>query len=169
MSEVNNNYVGIEIDCMRNNTDEAKTDIITTVIKQTEIPVDFEPISRSNAEKIFYEIQDDKKHKREWVFYFNNKFYCIYCLCFSPLDENRFVKGIEYLKNCRVVDKMRNHGKELHHITAKNAYLKKIGLYEGGDSTRNALKCIIKIIIYIATHGSYCFTAKSTNRENMKN
>lgn len=163
MSEINNNnYVGIEIDCIRNNTNEAKNEIITSVIKQTEIPADFKPIARSNVEKIFYEIQDDERHKREWVFYFNNKFYCIYCLCLSPLHENRLVKGIEYSKNCRIVEKLTNHGKELNHNTAKNDYLRSIGLYEGGDSRRNALKCIIKIIIYTATHGSYCFTAKST-------
>lgn len=147
--------VEIEIDSIRNNSDEAKSEFISRVIKQTGIPANFVPIARSNVMKKIYEIKDDGSHKREWLFFLNNKFYCIYCLCFSPLDENRLVKGIEYVKNCRAIDILNNHGKETNHQTAKNAYLRSTNTYDGGggDTRRNALKCIVKIIIYIATHG----------------
>lgn len=158
MSEINNNNGDyFEINEIRKSTEEFKIELISNVSRNG-IPPDFEKICQSNAEKKFFEIKDGDKHKREWVFFINNRFYCIYCVCFSPLNENRLVKGVEYAKNCRITEKLNSHGKELNHIASKNFYLKTAG-NSGKDeekyqsAKRNAIKCIVKIIVFIATHG----------------
>lgn len=158
--EVNN----VEINKIRNNTDEAKIEFISNVISLTDIPADFSARShvrsntRSSEDKIFFEIINGKAKKREWVLFVNSKFYCVYCLCFSSLDKNRFVTGIEYVKNCRIVDKLKKHGKESNHETAEDSYLRKVANHGDGQRTyqsakRNVVKCIVKIIIFITTQG----------------
>lgn len=87
-----------------------------------------------------------------------HKFYCVYCVCFSSLNENRLVKGIEYVKNCRITETLISHGKELHHKKAIEVYSRIVsnhGKIDGAHESenRNAIKCIVKIIIFIATHG----------------
>lgn len=159
MDEINNNEYD-EIDIIRNNTDECKIEFVSNVISQKGIPFDFKKIGRINGEKIFFEIKNGKKQKREWVFFLNNKFYCVYCLCFSPLHQNRLVLGVEYVKNCRITDKINIHGNESHHRAAKNTYSEIVACFEKGGEVcpsekRNAIKCIVKIIIFVATHGQY--------------
>lgn len=165
MSEVNFNYV--EIDNIRESTDHAKIEFISNVISSTDFPAEFKARSNarsnSNAEKKKFEIKNGEQQKREWVLFVNNKFYCIYCLCFSSLNKNRFVNGVEYVKNYRIVDKLCTHGKESNHKIAMDHYSRMVANYEEGERAyqsgkRNAVKCIVKIIIYIATHGLYCDT-----------
>lgn len=159
MSEyTNNNYDRIEINKIRDSIDECKVEIISKVVSQTGIPKNFTKISGTNEQKIFYEIKDGNQQQREWLLFLDNKFFCIYCVCFSPLNDNRPVKGVEYEKNCRIIDRVKSHGNELHHKTAQNVYSTIAASYEAGSSTyqsgkRNAIKCIVKILIYIATHG----------------
>lgn len=163
---INNNTNYDEIDKIKNGSDECKIEFISAIISQNGIPPGFMEICRSNADKIFYEIINGEKHERQWVLFLNNKFYCVYCVCFSPMNENRLVKGVDYVKNCRITEKLNSHGKELHHKAANNAYLKIIAdcekekeAYQSGG--RIALKCIVKIIIFIATHGENCSIAIS--------
>lgn len=163
MDNNNNDDQFDEIDIVRNSESECKIEFVSSVISQNDIPPDFKKIGRSNVEKIFFEINDGNKIKREWIVFINNTFYCAYCVCFSPLNANRLVVGIEYMKNCRISDKLKWHAKESNHIAAKDAYLRIAARLEGGVITynsemRNALTCIVKIIIYITTHGQYLFT-----------
>lgn len=159
MSDCNNKkYDHIEINKIRDSTDECKVEIISKLISQNGIPQNFTKIPGTNEQKIFYEIKNGNEQQREWLLFLDNKFFCIYCVCFSPLKENRLVLGVEYKKNCRIIDKMKSHASELHHKTAQNAYSTIAASYEAGSSAyqsgnRNAIKCIVKIIIYIATHG----------------
>lgn len=159
MEDINNNEFD-EIDVIRNNTDACKVEFVSTVISQKEIPFDFKKIGRTNEEKIFFEIKNGKKQKREWVLFPNNKFYCVYCLCFSPLHQNRLVLGVEYVNICRITDKIKNHGLEAHHKAAKNTYSEIVACFEKGaeactSGKKNAIRCIVKIIIFVATHGQY--------------
>lgn len=157
MSELNNNLVETEIDQIRNSTTEAKIEFITNVISQTNIPSDFKKILRSRPEKIFYEIKDGKQCKREWVLFCQNKFYCVYCVCFSPLCENRMVLGVEYVKGCRISEYLKSHEHELHHTSAKDRYSELVSPNSGENTCqsakRNVIRAIVKIIIFIATHG----------------
>lgn len=63
------------------------------------------------------------------------------------------------MKGSRITDKLKVHGKESNHQSAKNVYVQLFACQEGGElhqsARRNVLSCIIKIIIYIATHGSF--------------
>lgn len=123
MNEYNNNkYDHIEINKIRNSTDECKVEIISKIISQTGIPQEFMKIGGTNEQKIFYEIKDDNQQQREWLLFLDNKFFCIYCVCFSPLDQNRLVQGVKYEKHCRIIERVRSHGNESHHRTAQNAY-----------------------------------------------
>lgn len=151
---ININTDNDEIEQIRNNTNECKVEFISNVISQSEIPPGFGP----RANKIFYEINNGEKQKREWIVLLNNKFYCVYCVCFSALDKNRLIKGIEFAKSCRITDILKCHGEELHHKAAKNVYSNIVanneqleGLHQ--SEKRKAIECVIKIIIFIATHG----------------
>lgn len=155
--EINNNN---NEEALKNATVEAKIQFIRTVISQSEVPNDIKKIfcTNTNYDKIFYEIKDGNKNKREWVSFFNNKFFCVYCLCFSLLSENRLVKGVKYEKNCRITDKLKTHENEKHHLLAKNTFANHCANIEKQEEVyqsakRNAIKCIVKIIIFIATHG----------------
>lgn len=158
MIESNDNeYDQIEINKIRDSTDECKVELISKVISQTGIPFEFTKIPGTDEQKIFYEIKNGNHHQREWLLFLDNKFFCIYCVCFSPLVKNRLVQGVEYGKNCRIIDKVKSHGSESHHKTAQNAYStigasNEAGLSAYQSGNRNAIKCIVKIIIYIATH-----------------
>lgn len=157
MSELNNNFVETEIDQIRNSTTEAKIEFITNVISKTNIPSDFNKIPRSRPEKIFYEIKDGKQCKREWVLFFQNKFYCVYCVCLSPLCGNRLVIGVEYVKGCRISEYLSSHEHESNHTGARNRYSELVSPNSGENmcqsAKRNVMRSIVKIIIFIATHG----------------
>lgn len=112
MSEVNNNFDEI-INRIRNSSNEVKIDFIQNVVSKTEIPFDFKKLLRSKPETIFYEIKDGCQTKREWVLFYQNIFYCMYCVCFSPLNENRLVTGIKYEKGCRISEFLKTQRKEM--------------------------------------------------------
>lgn len=159
MSEITNTITdNTEIE-LRKSTVEAKVEFVKNIISQSEVPND---IKRKfcDYEKIFYQLKDQKRNKREWVSFFNNKFFCVYCLCFSTLNNNRLVEGVVYEKGCRITDKLQRHGNEKNHVLAKNTYSKKAADFENQEvvyrsAKRNAIQCIVKIIIFIATHGQY--------------
>lgn len=151
-----NTSVGI-----RNQNIEIKVAFAKNVISQKDIPAEFVPIPRSCPEKIFYRINDDgEKQRREYILFENNKFFCVYCLCFSPREINRLIKGIDYVPGCRISNILSVHENEALHKLA----IKEFDRINGNDPAqgdidkperRNAIKSIVKIIIFIATHGEY--------------
>lgn len=155
MSTINNNNNDCEeISAIRNISVKDKIEFIRNIVSQSGIPIDFKKIMYTDEKKIFFA----GEIKREWILFSNQKFFCVYCLCFSSLTENRFVKGVEYSKKNRVTEKLNAHGKEKHHQIAKSTYLNKVSISDGqceqnSSEKRKAIKCIIKIIIFISTHG----------------
>lgn len=162
MTAINNNNnhcaKNYDVNTIKNESNENKLDFIRNVLEQTEIPDNFAPTWRiSNKRKIFFRIKDGREYKREWVLYENNNFYCAYCLCFA-INENRFVKGFEYSQGCRITDNLNKHEQEVHHILAEKTFSKNDSDHqqettEAVSTKRNMLQTIIKIIIFVATHG----------------
>lgn len=152
MEQINNNLS--EQNNIRNKSIEHKVNFVKNVISQIGIPLDFKPIVYCIAENIFYQSVDGKSCRREWVLFQNNKFHCGYCLCFSALEGNRFVKGVEYVKGCRITSLLQLHARETHHQLAKNSYWNLVSKDKIEHSEkRNVIKIIVKIVIFIATHG----------------
>lgn len=143
---------------MKDQSHEVKLEFIKSVLAQTGIPAHFAPCWKTNStEKIFYRIKDGQKQKREWVFFQEDKFYCVYCLCFA-LKENVFVKGVEYVKGCRITDKLNIHEEATYHNHALGTYLKHCPTQEAchyNSEKRDVMRIIVKIIIYLATHGKH--------------
>lgn len=164
MDQLNDNFLAknqnqMSFDFIRKGSNDEKVNFIENVVKQTDIPAHFVPMKNSSgSDKIFYECVDGEKRKREWLLFLNNRFYCVYCLCFSKLnsaDTNRLIKGVEYEKGGRISEKLTCHEKESHHNLAKSTYINLINnfLSVEGAQKRNVITTIVKIIIYIATHG----------------
>lgn len=154
MSDINNNF---DVKSIKNKSNEIKLEFIKSVIPQTGIPGNFVPIWKTNnTRKIFYEIKDGHEQKRDWVFFQNNTFYCLYCLCFA-INENHFVNGIEYVKGCRITDNLKKHDEAAHHKHAHSTYLKcresTHKPHQDDSEKRKVVRIIVKTIIYIATHG----------------
>lgn len=154
--EENNNYVKNNI---RNEGDEAKVTFIKKILSLSEIPRNFIAHRNANIDNIFYYINDGKKLRRNYILFENNRFHCVYCLCFSPLVENLFVQGVEYVHGCRITNKLKDHDTARNHTLAQNIYLQKSAILNGeGDGIlqnpkRNVLRIVLKIIIFLATHG----------------
>lgn len=174
MSEINNNLfeeknkqrVLIDTDSMKSESNDIKLDFIKYVISETDIPFLFKPLVGSHSSnKIFYKDVDGEKLKREWLLFQNNTFFCAYCLCFSRSNvTNRLIKGIEHVKGCRITEKVKSHEDESHHKLAKLTYLNLVEntISSEGVQKRNVIKIIVKIIIYIATHGKNCDQVRSS-------
>lgn len=135
-------------------------DFIKNILRETGIPTNFTPTWKTNnTRKIFFQIKDGCEEKREWVLFENQHFYCAYCLCFA-LHEYRFVKGVEYVKGGGITNSVKKHEIEAYHKHAKDVFLKlsadhQHGTCQSEPSKRVVLRAIIKIIIYIATHGKF--------------
>lgn len=147
----------IQISNLKYLTDEDKSEFITKIVSSSNISTDFKA-QRRTAEKIFFESINGVMQKREWLLFSNGHFFCVYCVCFSSCSTNQFVIGVEFNKNRRIVECIIAHNHRFHHGLAKNSYL---GMIESNHEAenlncpenRNALTCIVKIIIFIATHG----------------
>lgn len=124
------------------------------------IPSSFNPLRGSCPEKIFFRINAHGQNKsREWILFNNNLFYCSHCLCFSTKKQGPLIDGVEYKKNCRISEILKNHEAGAHHIHATNIFIS----YRGGapatscdipaNEKRGVLCSIVKIIIFLATHG----------------
>lgn len=166
MSELNNNNVNdknhhaksFDVKTIRNQRDENKLIFIKNVLRETGIPANFAATWKTNStRKIFYRIKNGHEEKREWVLFENNYFYCAYCLCFA-LQEYRFVKGVEYVKGGRITESLSKHDEESYHKHAMGTYMKLNADFQEATSQPESLKrvvlrTIMKIIIFIATHG----------------
>lgn len=156
-----NNNNEVTINTIRIGNDKIKVNFVQNSISQTNVPLNFKPILYSKPETIFYCTIEGKQHSREWLLFQNNKFYCVYCVCFSALDErNPFIKGVEYIRNCRVSEKLKSHEAQTNHKLAKATYSNLIsncstqeGLHH--SETEEIIGIVVKIIIFIATHGKY--------------
>lgn len=68
------------------------------------------------------------------------------------------MKGIEYIAGCRITDALNRHEKESHHDRAKSIYERyasNLSESEYTNETRDIIKIIIKIIIFLTTHGEH--------------
>lgn len=139
-------------------------------IRHCGLPHNFPKLRGSSANKIFNRINGDCQEKREWLLFRDNHFYCTYCLCFSANRNARLVKGAEYKAGCRITQIVNLHENERHHLSAEKMFQsahssndKKpaptgdAGTSSNGgmqaDEKRSVLSTIVKIIIFIATHG----------------
>lgn len=155
-----NDHCANTYDVIRTKNDETKAAFIKNVISKTGIPVNFKPLPRSYENKIFFRVKDGEHQQREYILFENNQFFCVYCLCFSLLENHRLVRGIKYEQNCRISYILNSHEDEAHHNRAKNIYLRIVSNCDRQDNInqlekRNVIKAIVKIIIFIATHGQY--------------
>lgn len=143
---------------------EDKIKVISRIVSSTDIPNDFIVRKRGHTEKVFYEIINNEIQRREWLLFVNNTFYCVYCLCFSPNRKQQFVEGFACEKD-GLVKRIKAHSIGVYHHTAKNKYSQLVAInventaqtYEQSEEFK-AAKCIVKIIIFLATHGSYFVT-----------
>lgn len=140
---------------IRDRSKQEKLDFISNVLSQTELPLDFIPIAKSNANKIFFR---NNGERRDWVFFEKNTFFCAYCMCFSLVSNRRLVMGVNYEKNCRIVDILNQHETEKLHTYSKTVYNDTVNTCDSHQSVahpekRIVLRTIMKIIIFQATHG----------------
>lgn len=145
----------IQISNLKYLTDEDKSEFITKIVSSSNIPTDFKA-QRRTAEKIFFELINGVMQKREWLLFSNGRFFCVYCVCFSSCSTNQFVIGVEFNKNRRIVKCIIAHNHQFG--LARNSYLRILESNHEAENlncpeNRNALTCIVKIIIFIATHG----------------
>lgn len=89
-------------------------------------------------------------------------FFCVFCLCYSVYGEHKLIKGVNYVKKCRITELLNQHENETHHLKARGTYIEKDSQQNNCvDTIRirsekwNVLKTIVKIIIFITTHGMY--------------
>lgn len=112
---------------IRNYCHKKKVEFISNIISRDVIPINFKllPNTRFSFDQIFYSmnILHSEKQGREWLYYSDNTFYCAYCLCFSHRENNRSVRGIKYVKGCRIVNTLNEHDHELNHISARNIFV----------------------------------------------
>lgn len=144
---------------MRNRSDHDKINFIDITISQKDIPKNFVPLPKSNSEKIFFR---ENGEKREFILFENNKFFCVFCVCYSLYTKHRLITGINYEKGCTVSQILKQHENEKHHINAKRIYEEKNSACvpqadEQRQDKRVVLNCIVKIIIFQASHGNNIF------------
>lgn len=146
----NNNYATK----IRKENDETKINFIKDVKEKADIPTNFTVLRNTNINKIFFYGQNGEK-RRDYIFIENNKFYCTYCLCFSAMDTNSFIQGVEYVRGGRMPEKLQKHEISAHHQSAQRVFVEKSSnsIREQQNVKRSALKSIFKIIIFLATHG----------------
>lgn len=138
--------------CIKDKSDAEKIDFIESCIAT---PCDFQPIPNSNKNKI---LKNKNGENRDWLLIENNKFYCSYCLCFSSCSTDRLNKGIEYAKGCRIAEALNRHENGLFHIRSKQIFHEKVednGTPKFESRVRAVLTIIVRIIIFIATHGKH--------------
>lgn len=158
MGDLNNNGEHsadtFDVITIRNQADVIKVNYIKNLLSQTAIPGNFQPNWKTNnIRKLFFRTNDGKESKREYVLFENDKFYCAYCVCFAR-KVNRFVEGVDYTQGCRMVDGLNKHETSAHHKLAEKNFLKaNSDLPRENCSKREVLRILIKIIIFIATHG----------------
>lgn len=145
---------------VRNESDAVKVNFIENVLLQTDMPPSFIGLRNANFDKIFFYIENGITQRRNYILFEHNKFYCVYCICYSLLGENILVKGLEYVAGCRISVTLKNHECSKNHQLAERLYLQHSTYTHGGtqiqkNAKRNVIRIIMKIIIFLATHGEF--------------
>lgn len=153
----------IDLSAIRHSSNEAKIQLISSVLSSNKIPIEINTRQTCTTEKFFYVIEDGERRKRSWLLFKNQKFYCVYCLCFASKNDMCFVLGVEHDR--RLIYKLNLHEKALQHSKAKDYYSQITSqltpqltpqLTHGIQMEKwNAVKSIIEIIIFIATHSKH--------------
>lgn len=162
------------IDAIADRSDSEKVDFIQRVLSsgeqgQRDTFKRKAKVSSENTEKLFYLHTEHGKQRREWIFVINNVFYCVYCVCFSTWRSDLLsTTGVDYNNtNSRLSQKLTSHEHMNIHDHAIRTYLllsrqqspttSNRNIARPPTSTREAVKCIIKVIIFISTHGEIFF------------
>lgn len=130
-----------------------KLAFVQSVISCSTFTSSFVPTStQCNLNKILF---NKSNEKREWLLFQNNHFYCAYCLCFSASTVVSLQTGVANVIGNRITDTLNRHDEQHHHLHAKETYERHISDGQFDNKTREILKIIVKIIIFIATHGKH--------------
>lgn len=124
-----------------------------------------------NFQSVFYVYQKDKihhpEHFRDWLLFDSDKLFCAYCLCFSSSNLKAIsllCTGIDSKQPIHQINQcIRRHEASKFHEISKNEYSKAAcddvakneNFTENVKETRNVVKMILKIIIFIITHSKY--------------
>lgn len=135
-----------------------KVDFIRKVLlfSDQEQCASFEPESKpkfnkKQTDKLFFN-KDDKP--REWIFVEKNIFYCVYCKCFAEgrSEDEISTIGINFnASHSRLSQKLLRHEESGTHALAQKVYQNM--LTNRNHPIRESVKCIIKSILFLATHG----------------
>lgn len=132
-----------------------------------------ETVDVDHKYKFFYKFDEKRENivRREWLILSEDRLFCIYCLCFSENSSNNLcnANGLEFLQNTHISEVVKRHEGTRNHLVASNKYLRlrygynnleEIECGEFSEVARNRyiVARIIKIILYIATHGTLCLT-----------
>lgn len=103
---------------------------------------------------------------RKWILCEEEKLYCVYCVCFKNHDQQKSNCLIEGLKTDKLVSALtraiRNHEQSTLHKICQQKYFKalcnidndyEITYNEGVTEQRTIVTTVLKIIIFLATHG----------------
>lgn len=134
--------------------------------------------ARINVNDVFNKTSTSGKLEyRQWIYVEDNIFFCLYCVCFgNEINRNKGklaqpTIGVNYNNvGSRLIYKLHIHENSASHKYSEKLFLRiwneSIHSNSNGVSPmqdalqsqnplRNAINCICKIIIYLATHGMY--------------
>lgn len=95
-----------------------------------------------------------EKELRKWILVEGNRIYCVYCLCFSRSEDEISTCGIDFTqKGARLSQKLSRHEISGTHALAKDIYENLSTDPSHDNPLRESVKCIIKSILFLATHG----------------
>lgn len=116
---------------------------------------------------------DKEKNRKEWIVMHDTNLYCLHCLCFSEnrTDDISTKNGLSTIsKDGKVSQKVNRHElKQSHRIATSLYHQRKAETLNQKDSYvplrsfiveryREVVRCIIKVVLYIVTHGIYFLT-----------
>lgn len=122
--------------------------------------------SRHVLQKLIYNLDEYKRpvNIREWIICDKEKIFCVFCVCFlNSNEENILIKGISTKQLISVITKaLVNHEHSCAHKISKHKYLKAASEYDSSISInydektnqdRAVVKTVLKVIVFLATHG----------------
>lgn len=102
---------------------------------------------------------------RKWIYCDKGKVYCVYCFCISTLSLNALIEGVNTNQLVSMITKaLRNHEISSIHKISKHKYLKFISEFDDASTivynetsmqNRAIIKVVLKIVIFLATHGKF--------------
>lgn len=117
-------------------------------------------------QKNLYPVDENKRplNLREWLVCENEKIYCVYCVCMSetyPEQQKSLIEGLHVKPSLSSMNKiLQGHECSTLHKTNRHKYLKSgreinssFNYNESTIQARKTVKIILKIIVFLATHG----------------